>query len=383
MFESSVIELSKSALENNLHFLSKRTGPHAKYCSVVKGNAYGHGISEFVKLSMDCGIKYFGVYSADEAYQIKKTIKGKPEIYIMGYVENEAVEWAVSEEIEFSIFDLQRLETALKAAKKLNKIAKIHIELETGMNRTGFDEKGIIAAGELIRKHVEYFDVRGTCTHFAGAESMANNFRVAQQIGNFYKAMLTVGRTGLKPSYQHLACSAAVMNYPETISNMVRIGIMQYGFWPNDETFIRFTGEKERKNKILKRIITWKSKVMSVKKVKKGSFIGYGTTYLAHQDMTVAFIPIGYAHGYSRNLSNTGKVLIHGAEASVVGTVTMNAITVDVSHIDNIEKGDEVVLIGTQKNKSVSVFSFSEMSNQLNYEMLTRLPRDIPRIIVD
>ena len=122
---------------------------------------------------------------------------------------------------------------------------------------------------------------------------------------------------------------------------------------------------------------------MSVKKVKKGSFIGYGTTYLAHHDMTVAFIPVGYAHGYSRNLSNTGKVLIHGAEAPVIGTVTMNAITVDVSHIDGIEKGDEVVLIGTQKNKSVSVFSFSEMSNQLNYEMLTRLPRDIPRIIVD
>lgn len=383
MFESSVIEISKSALETNLKFLKQRTGPNAKYCSVVKGNAYGHGITEFVKLAMECGIDYFAVYSADEAFKIATLVKKRPTIYIMGYVEHEAVEWAIKEGIEFCIFDMQRLETALKFAKKLKKKAKIHIELETGMNRTGFDEKGIIAAGELITKNAALFDVRGACTHFAGAESMANNFRVAQQIGSFYKSMLTVGRTGLKPIYQHTACSAAIMNYPQTVSNMVRVGIMQYGFWPNAETLVRYSGDKERTNKYIKRIITWKSKVMSIKKVKKGEFIGYGTTYLAHHDMVAAFIPVGYAHGYSRNLSNTGKVLIHGAEAPVIGIVNMNAITVDITHIGKTEKGDEVVLIGTQKNKTVSVFSFSEMSNQLNYEMLTRLPQDIPRIIVD
>lgn len=383
MFESSYIEISKSALQTNLKFLRQRIGTHAKYCSVVKGNAYGHGLVEFVKLSMDCGVDYFAVYSADEAYKIVQNIKKRPEIYIIGFAENEAIEWAINEGIEFCIFDLQRLETTLKYAKKLKKKAKIHLDLETGMNRTGLDEKGIITAGELISKNAGLFDLRGACTHFAGAESMANNFRVSQQIGNFYKAMLTVGRTGMKPVYQHLACSAAVMNYPETIGNMVRVGIMQYGFWPNDETYIRFTGEKERNSKYIKRIISWKSKVMNVKKVKKGNFIGYGTSYLAHHDMTVAIIPVGYSHGYSRNLSNTGKVLIHGTEALITGIVNMNAITVDVSHINNVEKGDEVVLIGTQKNKTVSVSSFSEMSNMLNYEMLCRLPQDIPRIIVD
>ncbi|MFZ1786487.1 MAG: alanine racemase [Ferruginibacter sp.] len=383
MFESSVIEISKSALETNLKFLRQRIGPNTTYCSVVKGNAYGHGTEKFVKLSMDCGVNYFAVYSADEAYQIVNSIENRPDIYIMGYVENEAIEWAIREGIEFCVFDLKRLETALMYANKLKTKAKIHIELETGMNRTGFDEQGIIAAGDLINKQAGLFDLRGACTHFAGAESMANNFRVAQQIGNFYKSMLIVSRTGLKPTYQHMACSAAVINYPQTISNMVRVGIMQYGFWPNAETLIRYSGDRERTNKYIKRIITWKSKVMSMKKVKKGEFIGYGTAYLAHQHMTIAVIPIGYAHGYSRNLSNTGKVLIHGAEATVIGIVNMNAITVDISHIDAVEKGDEVILIGTQKNKTVSVFSFSEMSNQLNYEMLTRLPKDIPRKIVD
>lgn len=383
MFESSVIEISKSALQTNLKFLKQRAGDHVKYCSVVKGNAYGHGLTEFVKLSMECDVNYFGVYAAAEAYELVSKIKKRPEIYIMGMTENDAVEWAVKEGIEFCIFDQPRLEAAQKAAKKLKKKAKIHLELETGMNRTGFEEKDITVAGQLIDANKDLFDLKGVCTHFAGAESMANNFRVSQQVSRFYKMMLTVGRTGLKPMYQHAACSAAVMNYPETIGNMVRVGIMQYGFWPNDETFIRFNGEKEKNSRILKRLIRWKSSVMSVKTVKKGDFVGYGTSYLTHREIKVAVVPVGYSHGYSRNLSNTGKVLIRGTEAPVIGIVNMNAITVDVTNIDGVEKGDEVVLIGTQKNKSISVVSFSEMSNQLNYEMLTRLAMDIPRIIVD
>ncbi|MBI1343396.1 MAG: alanine racemase [Terrimonas sp.] len=382
MFETSVIEISKSALQTNLKFLKQRTGPHVKFCSVVKGNAYGHGLSEFVNLSMECGVGYFAVYAADEAYRIVQSIKTPPEIYIMGMVENDALEWAIQEGIEFCVFDRQRLEAAASFAKRIGKKAKIHLEVETGMNRTGLDEKEIALVGERIAKENQFFEVRGVCTHFSGAESMANNFRVSQQISRFYKSMLTVGRSGLKPVYQHAACSAGVMNYPETMGNMVRVGIMQYGFWPNDETFIRYNGDKERNNRILKRLITWKSRIMSMKQVKKGEFIGYGTSFLAHRDMKVATVPIGYSHGYSRNLSNTGKVLVRGSEASVTGIVNMNAITIDITGIDGVEKGDEVVLIGTQKNKTVSVVSFSEMSHQLNYEMLTRLPKDIPRLTV-
>lgn len=383
MFESSFIEISKSALVTNLKFMRQRIGPHAKFCSVVKGNAYGHGLVEFVDLSMECGVDYFAVYSADEAYKLVREAKRRPTIYIMGYLESDAIEWAIREGVEFCVFDIPRLQLALHYAKQLQQKAIIHLELETGMNRTGFDKAGIIEATNLLKQHAPLFEIRGVCTHFAGAESMANNFRVVQQIDNFKNAMFTVNESGLTPFYQHKACSAAVMNYPETIGNMVRIGIMQYGFWPNAESLIRFSGDKERTNKYIKRLITWKSSVMSVKKVKKGSFVGYGTSFLAHRDLTVAFIPVGYAHGYSRNLSNTGKVLIRGNEALVTGIVNMNFITVDVTHISGVEKGDEVVLIGKQKNKTVSVFSFSELSSQLNYEMLTRLPKDIPRIIVD
>ena len=164
---------------------------------------------------------------------------------------------------------------------------------------------------------------------------------------------------------------------------MVRIGIMQYGFWPSDETLINYLSKKEEKVDPLQRVISWKSKVMSTKEVNTGEFIGYGTTYLAHKKMKIATIPVGYAHGFSRSLSNQGRVLIKGKRVGVVGIVNMNLMTVDVTDIPEIQKGDEVVLIGKQGDLAISVASFSELSNQLNYELLTRLPYKIPRIITN
>jgi alanine racemase len=383
MYESSVIEISREALRSNIQFMQQRTGNGVKFCSVVKGNAYGHGLIEFVKLAMECGVSYFGVYSSDEAYKIISRVKNPPQVYIMGMVENEGIKWAVSNAVEFNIGDEDRLETAMQYAKELNTPAKIHVEVETGMNRTGFNECEFESLAEKIRQNKAHLDVVGICTHFAGAESMSNHFRVSKQIERFNCIKEKLSRLGLQPAYHHSACSAAVMNYPETIGNMVRVGIMQYGFWPNDETYIRFTGEREHSNKFLKRLITWKSHVMNVRQINKGEYIGYGTSFLANTDMRLAIIPVGYAHGYSRNLSNSGKVLIRGEEAPVVGIVNMNAITVDVTLIDAVTKGDEVILIGTQQNKTISVYSFSELSHQLNYEMLTRLSVEIPRLIVD
>lgn len=383
MFESSVLEISRSALEANLRFLRQRVGRDVRFCSVVKGNAYGHGIAEFTELAMNNGIDFFGVYSAAEAYELVRNTNRKPAIYIMGMVEDEAVDWAVHQEIEMCVFDMARLEKIDQQAKKNSLKAKVHLEIETGMNRTGFAEKELTQLSNWLRRRKESIEVVGACTHFSGAECLANDFRIRTQIARYQSAVNTLKEHGIEPRYTHSACSAAVMNYPETISNMVRVGIMQYGYWPNDETFIRFNGNREKNSRVLKRLIRWKSKVMNVKPVRKGEFIGYGTTYLAYRDMTVAIVPVGYAHGYARSLSNAGKVLIRGMEAPVAGNVNMNLISVDVTHIPGVEKGDEVVLIGKQKNKAVSVVSFSELSHQLNYELLTRLPDDIPRIFVD
>ncbi|HMR39325.1 MAG TPA: alanine racemase [Ignavibacteria bacterium] len=382
MFDTSIIELSASALQYNLRFIKKKLKPGVRYCSVVKGNAYGHGVSQFVQMAMDEGIDYFALYSAEEAFLLKKQLYNIPELFIMGAIENEAIEWTIKNNIEFSVFDFERLEIAKDYSKKMNIRSKIHIEIETGMRRTGFAHTDFPKLFKWFRKNGEHVILQGVFTHFAGAESRANHFRVSNQINNFELTLKMFEDEGLRSVYQHSTCSAALLNYPETQKNMVRIGILQYGYWPNKETHVLCTGEKDNLPVMLKRIIRWTSKVMSVKEVKKGCFIGYGTAYLANKNTKIAVIPVGYSHGFSRNLSNVGSVLINGKIAPVIGTVNMNSLSVDVTGIENVNKGDEVVLIGKQNGKAITVSSFSEQSNQLNYELLTRLHINIPRIVV-
>jgi alanine racemase len=164
--------------------------------------------------------------------------------------------------------------------------------------------------------------------------------------------------------------------------DLVRIGIIQYGFWPSQEILVSYLNSKKNKIDPLQRVISWKSEVMSIKRVKSGEFIGYGTSYIARDNMKIATIPLGYSHGYCRSLSNQGKVLINGQSCDVIGTVNMNMLTVNVTEINNVKKGDEVVLIGNQKNLSLSVASFSDLSNMLNYELLSRISKTIPRKIL-
>lgn len=378
MNDNTYIELSQHALQNNIRFLQKMLGKTVKISSVVKGNAYGHGITEFAGMLYKCGIRHFSVFSADEAFELRAVLDDV-EIMIMGNVEGDMLEWAIQEGIDFYVFDIERLSASIQFAKKLKSKAKIHIEVETGMNRTGFNKKDLPAVLSLLKKSIRYIDFKGLCTHFSGAESIANYYRIKSQIAAFAEISERFKIKGLIPQQYHTACSAASVMYPETRMDMVRIGILQYGLWPSPETFIHYLADKKSRNDPLRRILTWKSSIMSVKEVLEGEYIGYGTSYMAHEKMKIAVVPIGYAHGYSRSLSNQGRVLIHGDRCAVVGTVNMNMIVIDVSELPNVAKGDEVVIIGSQAERTISIASFSEYSNQLNYELLTRLPRNILR----
>lgn len=383
MFESSKIEISKKAYISNLKFIQKHLKNKKRLCAVVKGNAYGHGLVEFVNMAMGCGVDYFGVHSVDEAYTLAKNLENLPDIFIMGYVENTGLEWAISNGIEIAVFDKERLEAASKIAREKQTQAKVHIEIETGMRRTGFEYTSIPYLTKFLRENAATITFQGLFTHFAGAESQANHFRVKQQIENFNLTLNAFEKEDLKPKYHHTACSAALINYPNSPGNMARIGILQYGFWPNDETHIRYCGEQNRNLRLIKRLIKWTSSIMSIKAIKKGCFIGYGTAFLAHKNMKIAVVPVGYSHGYSRNLSNIGKVLVKGKNAPVIAIVNMNSLTIDITQIKGVEKGEEVTLIGKQNGNEITVSSFSEQTNQLNYEMLTRLPVDIPRTITE
>lgn len=383
MLHTSFIEISKSSYKNNINFLREQVGKDTLISAVVKGNAYGHGIENIVSIAEGVGINHFSTFSADEAIRVLNSSKKQSQIMIMGMIENHSLPWIIQNDIGFYVFELDRLHAAILEAKKLKKKAKIHIEVETGFHRTGFEWHELETLFNILSVNFEHLECCGLCTHYAGAESINNYVRIQEQIKNYREFKNWFTEKGITFKHYHTACSAASLSYPETIMDMVRIGIAQYGFWPSQETYMsKFKQLDPKKKNPLKRLITWKSQIMSTKEVDMGDFIGYGNTFMANRPMRIALVPIGYSHGFSRILSNGGKVLIQGKTMPVVGTVTMNSIAVDITDLNRAKKGDEVVIIGKQKKNEITVASFGESIHQINYELLTRLPQDIPRRII-
>lgn len=384
--QPSVIELDEGALKNNIRFLRERANNSVKLSSVIKGNAYGHGISNFLPMAEECGMNHFAVFSANEALLAKrKKNRDETDIMIMGMIRDDELEWAIENGIEFYIFEMDRLDSAIRSAKKVGKKARVHLQMETGMNRTGFEEPVWRHVFETVKDHSEEIKLEGICTHYAGAESVANYYRIENQDKQLKKAIkLARDILGYLPLI-HASSSAAYLTQPHMHYDMARVGIAQYGFWPSRETYMHNMKSLDLKQgeDPLKRVLTWKSEIMNIKWVESGDFIGYGNVYLAGKKMKIATVPIGYTHGFGRNLTNAGYVLIKGTRAGVVGLVNMNMITINVTHIENAAKGDEVVLIGKQNGDEITVASFGEMTNNLNYEVLVRLPATIPRIIIN
>ena len=383
MSHTSYIEISKSALQANISFIQDVIGDQCELVAVVKGNAYGHGLRSYVPLAYECGIKSFAVFSVYEAKKVVDTQLHMNRLIVMGDIGNDDINWAIENNIEFFVFDMERLKKTIEEAQRLNKKAKIHIEIETGLNRTGFSSKELRRVVDVVNTHPQQLIIEGVCSHLGGAENISNYLRIKKQISNFNRQIKWLKTKEITFIKAHLACSAAIINYPKTIMDMVRVGIMQYGFWPSKEVKMAYLAKRKKTEDPLKRVISWKSKVMSTKEVKAGEYVGYGNVAMAETDMKIAIVPVGYAHGYGRSLSNQGRVLIAGLRLNIIGMVNMNMIIVDITNTSNVKKGDEVVLIGNQHDLSISVASFSDLSDQLNYELLTRLPHDIPRIITE
>ncbi|MDZ7690357.1 MAG: alanine racemase [Balneolaceae bacterium] len=381
---SSRIELSRSALQTNIDFIRSKIGDEAVISSVVKANAYGHGIQEFVPLAEQCGIRHFAVASSFEAEEVLGARTTNADIMIMGILYPEDLDWVIEKEVEYFVYDYHRLERSVNVAKKIGKKARIHLELETGGNRTGMEHEKLDKAIDYIQSQSEHIEFEGVCTHYAGIESLSNQFRIQHQERLFNEMFEQITASGLRPNRKHTACSAAALAFPETVMDLVRVGTAQYGLWPSPDIYnLHLMHENKASDAPLKQVLSWKTDIMHLKEVSKNEFIGYGTAYQAPRDMEVAVIPLGYGNGYARSLSNRGKVLIRGQEAPIVGSVNMNVFMADVTDIDNVSLRDEVVLIGKQADKSITIKSFTEFSNAINNEFVSRLPEAIPRKIVE
>jgi len=382
MLHTSFIELDKDALNNNIQFIRDQLDMDVRYSMVVKANAYGHGIEDLLPAIEECGVTHFSVFSVAEAMRVHEAKKEECEVMIMGWVDHDYLGWAIENKVSFFVFTLDRLQATLQQAKKMDNSARIHLELETGMHRTGFCADQLPEVFEILDNNEEHLELEGLCTHYAGAEDYINYDRVRDQITTFNRLCKLFEENRFSPKYKHSACSAALFNFPETMGNLVRIGISSYGYWPNSETKMRYKMEHDIEGDPLERILSWKSEIQSVNNVAENEYVSYGKSYLTNRPSKIATVPVGYGYGFSRTLSNAGHVLVGGKRAPVVGSVNMNMMVIDVTDVGDVDVGDEVVLVGRQEDQEITVSSFSDMNNSMNYELLTRLPHHIPRKVV-
>lgn len=382
MSNNSYITINSEAVSKNVTFLKRKLGAKVRISAVVKANAYGHGIEQMVPLFEKEGIDHFSVFDFEEAMQVKNSIRNDSDIMIMGWIADNDIEDSILNGFEIYIFNTQRLIKAIEKARKLKKKVKIHLEVETGMNRLGLDSESLIKTISIIDQNRDILEIKGFCTHLAGAESVSNYKRIIRQLKKYKSLLNILEKIMIYPEYKHVANSAAALVYPKSKMDMVRVGIMLYGLWSSPETFIHYTHDKKVKSDPLHRILGWKSSIMSIKDIKEGEFIGYGISYLTQKETRIAIIPVGYAMGYNRSLSNKGRVLINGCRCGVIGMINMNMIIADITDIPDVNIGDEVVLIGKQGDLEIKVSSFSNISNELNYEVLAHMPEKLERKII-
>lgn len=377
----SRIEVDADALHQNLKELRRELGD-TPMVMVVKADAYGHGIDPIVPLAMDAGQTEFAVFSAHEAWHVQQAAP-QADVQIMGHI-GRNWDHVATHRMQPWLGDIAEWPAALNAARKAHAdhghALRVHLEVETGMHRTGLIPENAMEVLQAAA-HEEAVEVVGLCTHLAGAEDQANQDRIEQQIQVFENLEQRIRDEGLAMPVRHIASSSAALVEPAWRKDLVRVGVASYGMWPTPEVKQRYLA-RARDPIRLRRLMTWRSTIMALQDVPAGHCVGYGMSACVTQDTHVATIPVGYSDGLSRSLSNAGHVLIHGQRCPIIGPVSMNMPQVDVTHLQDPQPGDDVVLIGTQGEAEIAVHSFVETQEVVNYEFMARLDEDIPRVVV-
>jgi alanine racemase len=369
------IEISKSALTQNVRAFRRHVGTETEIMAVVKSNAYGYGLVETAKIADSAGAAWFGVDNVDEGIALRKAGLKKP-ILALGYTLNDRLADCVANDISFVIYNLEAVRFLKKVSR--GKKARVHIKIETGTTRQGVSIQDLPKFVRELNK-LSNVVIEGVSTHFANIEDTTDHAYAEMQLDHFEKALSVLASEGIDPKWKHTACSAAAVLFPETHFNLVRLGISMYGLWSSKETL---AVANSRKNKlVLKPALTWKTVVAQIKTVPKGTPISYGLTERVSRDSKIAVLPIGYWDGYDRGLSGSGTVLIRGRRCKVLGRICMNMCMVDVTDVPGVRVEDEVVILGTQKKEVISAEDIASRIGSINYEVVTRINPLLPRVV--
>ncbi len=361
-------EIDLSALGYNLTQVRQRIGDAPKILAVVKADAYGHGAIEVSRELLSAGADMLGVATATEGIRLREAGITVPILLLLGMVDSTPAQ-LMQYDLTPVIYEHSTTLALDKAARKAKKSIKIHVKLDTGMGRLGFPwEEGFESIQRLM--NLKGLEIEGLLTHFAEADSQDKNF-TKLQLSRFEGVTAKLKSQGIEIPLLHASNSAAIIDFSHACLNLVRPGIMLYGAMPDESLTPKMS---------LKPVMRVKTRIIQLKKVPAGNSISYGRTYVTSQEAVIAVIPIGYASGYSRALSNRGQVLIGGVCAPVVGRVCMDMSLVDVTHLPNINVGDDVLLWGEDERGSLPVGEVAGWAGTIAYELLCAAGNRLPRL---
>jgi alanine racemase len=365
-------EISLANVAHNMQELRRVTQKNARMMAVVKAHAYGHGAVPVSRTALANGADYLGVAIVAEAQELRIAGIDAP-ILVLGYTPPEQAPEAIELNLAQTVYTMEAAEAISMAAVKLRKKAKIHIKIDTGMGRLGF-LTDLKTPSEILKiAGLPGLDIEGLFTHFAVADAREKSF-TREQYEKFLEVSSEIEKFGLEIPIKHAANSAAIIDLPDMHLDMVRAGVSIYGLYPSEEVM---------KDKIdLKPALSLKARVSYVKKVKAGTGVSYGRTFITDRDTTIATIPVGYADGYTRLLSHKAMVIIRGQKVPVLGTVCMDQFMVDVTAVPDVKIGDEVVLIGQQGGQSITADELARLIGTINYEIVCMISDRVPRIYV-
>lgn len=364
-------EVDLDAILNNMEEMHRIIDNKTKIMAVIKTDGYGHGAvpigKELEKLEYVWG---YAVATVEEGIILRRNGLQKP-ILVLGATFPEQYECMAQQNIRPTVFSYTMAEEMSKAMEKQGLQLKVHIKIDTGLSRLGFQvcEKDAKEIAQISR--LSHIILEGMFTHYVKSDA-ADKSMAQQQLADFLKMKQLLLELGVEPELYHSSNSAGIIDLPEANMDLVRAGISLYGLWPSDEV------QKQRLN--LKPVLSLKSRIVFLKELEPGRTISYGATYQVKQTARIATIPIGYGDGYPRSLSNKGYVLIHGKKAPICGRICMDQFMVDVTHIPEAKEGDMVTLIGTDGAETITLEELGDLSGRFNYEFACDLGKRIPRV---
>ncbi|MCD4763681.1 MAG: alanine racemase [Desulfobacterales bacterium] len=367
------VEVDLKAIAHNIRELRRITNPKARIMAVVKANAYGHGMIEVARQSLENGAEALGVANIEEGIQLRKAGIDAP-VLIFGYTSPVHAKKLIEFDITQTVYSYETSRALSEALAAYGKKIKVHIKVDTGMGRLGL-LRGIknnsLSEAESISR-LPMLELEGIYTHFAAADKSDRSY-AGKQFEIFIDFLNQLRIAGLEIPVTHAANSAAIINVPETHLDMVRAGISIYGLYTSEEV--------DRSIIKLKPAMELKTKIIHLKKVPAGFKVSYGTTYETEKPTTIATVSIGYADGLNRLLSSKGRMLVCGGQsAPIVGRVCMDMTMLDVGEIPEIVMEQEAVVFGKQGNASISVDEIASTINTINYEVISTIMERVPRI---